>query len=59
MSPAGSEQFTFKRHPDVRRTCYFCGKPLKRDDVADVREYPVAYFCCRECFPSGSKADAA
>lgn len=46
----GSEQFTFKRHPNIPRVCVDCQRPVKRDDIVDVREYPVPFFRCRECF---------
>lgn len=47
-----SGHFSFRQYPDVPRTCHDCGKALKVADVAEVREYPEAFFRCAECaFP--------
>lgn len=58
----GSEQFSFARHPLVERKCYFCGRDVfgnskkqPGQNVADVREFPVPYFCCHDCFPASAK----
>ena len=49
---AGSQQFTFKLRPHIPHVCHDCGKQLKRDDVAEIREYPLAYYRCKLCaFP--------
>jgi hypothetical protein len=55
---SGSEQFTFKRHPAIPRTCGDCDKPLRVKDVAEVLELPLAYFRCRACFELWTRGGA-
>ena len=53
----GSEQFAFRRHPGVPRECAYCHRPLKRDDVATVVEFPKpTRFYCREHMHEGYAA---
>lgn len=49
----GSETFAWKLFPDIERTCWECGRELKRrEDVAEHRTlYPknITQFHCKEC----------